>query len=73
MFSNKKKKKVGLTTKTFCLLSDYELCHSTLKLIDDEENTLKSFMTFNITTHRPIFKVIVGSQIVVLPTILPSQ
>ena len=53
-------------------MSDSELCHSTSKPIDDEENTLKSFMTFDITTRRPIFKVVVGSQIVVLPTIPPS-
>ena len=49
-------------------LLDYELCHSTSKLIVDEEDTFKSFMAFDITLCRPIFKVVVGSQIVVPPT-----
>ena len=41
------------------------MCHSTSKPIDDEEDTLKSFMAFNITPHGLIFRVVVGSQIVV--------
>ena len=54
-------------------MSDRELCYSTSKAIGDEEDTLKSFMTFDITPCEPVFKVVVGSQIVVLPTIPPSQ
>ena len=42
-------------------LSDRELCHSTSKSIGDEENTLKSFMEFDITPRGPVFKVVVGS------------
>ena len=37
------------------------------------ENTLKSFMAFNITPCEPIFRVVVGSQVVVPPTIPLSQ
>ena len=40
-----------------------------LKLIDDEEDTLNSFMVFNITLRGSVFKVIAGSQIVVPSTI----
>jgi len=47
-------------------MSNRELCHSTSKSIGDEENTLKSFMAFDITPHGPIFRVVIGSQIVVL-------
>ena len=54
-------------------MSDRELCYSTSKAIRDEEDTLKSFMAFDITPCEPVFKVVVGSQIVVLPTIPPSQ
>ena len=35
------------------------------KLNGDEEDTLKSFMTFGIMPRRPIFRVVVGSHIVV--------
>ena len=59
--------------KIICALSNCELCHSTLKPIGDVEDTLKSFMTFNITSCGPVFRVIVGSQIVVPPIIPPSQ
>ena len=58
--------------KIYLYLPDRELCHSTSKPIGDKEETLKSFMVFNITSRRPIFRVVVGtleSQIVV-PTIL---
>ena len=48
-----------------CILSDRELCHSILKSIGDEEDTLKSFMAFYITACRPIFKMVVNSQIVI--------
>ena len=41
------------------------MCHSTSKPIDDEEDTLKSLMAFNITPHGLIFRVVVGSQIMV--------
>ena len=36
-----------------------------LKPIGNEEDILKSFMMFDITPRGPIFKVVVGSQIVV--------
>ena len=49
-------------------LSNCELCHSTLKPIDDEEDTLKSFMAFNITPRGHVFRVVVGIQIVIPPT-----
>ena len=55
------------------LLSDLELYHSILKPIGDEENILKSFMTFDITPPRPVFRVVVESQIVAPPTIPLSQ
>ena len=54
------------------LVFDSELCHSTLKPIGDEEDTLKSFMAFHITQRVPVFGVVVGSQIVVPLTIPPS-
>ena len=54
-------------------MSDRELCHSILKPISDEEDTFKSFITFDITPREPIFKVVVEIQIVVLPTIPPSK
>ena len=46
-------------------MSDRELCHFTSKPISDEEDTLKSFMGFDITPRGSAFRVIVGSQIVV--------
>ena len=49
-------------------LLDHELCHSNSKLISDEEDTLKSFMAFDITPRMPVFRMVVGSQIVVPPT-----
>ena len=52
---------------------DRELCHSTSKPIGDEEDKLKSFMSFDITSHRPVFRVVLGSQIVVPSTIPRSQ
>jgi len=54
-------------------LSDHELCHSTSKPIGDKEDTLKSFITLDITPCMPVFRVIARSQIVVPPTIPPSQ
>ena len=76
-FGTKKEKKRGggwveNFFKIYLYLPDRELCHSTSKPIGDKEETLKSFMVFNITSRRPIFRVVVGtleSQIVV-PTIL---
>ena len=53
-------------------MSDCELFYSTSKPIGDEEDTVKSFMAFDITHRGPVFRVVVGSQIVVLPTIPPS-
>ena len=55
------------------LLSNCKLWHFTSKPIDDEEDIFKSFMAFDITPCGPVFRVVVGSQIVVLPTIFPSQ
>ena len=52
---------------------DRELCHFTSNPIGDEKDTLKSFMAFDITPRGLIFKVLVESQIVVPPTIPPSQ
>ena len=46
-------------------LSDCELCHSTSKSISDEESTLKSFMAFDIISRRPVFRVVIESQIVI--------
>ena len=54
-------------------LLDHELCYCTSKLIGNEEDILKSFMAFDITPRGSIFRVVVGSQIVVLPTIPISQ
>ena len=42
-------------------MTDYELCHFTLKLIGDEEDTLESFMTFDIIPYESVFKVVVES------------
>ena len=42
-------------------LLDRELCHSTSKPIGDEEDIFKSFMGFDVTPRRPIFKVVVVS------------
>ena len=50
-------------------LTGHELCHSTSKQIGDEENIVKSIMTFNITLCRSVFRVVVRSQIVVPLTI----
>ena len=44
---------------------DCDLCHSNAKLINDEKDTLKSFMIFDITPRGFVFRVVVGSQIVV--------
>ena len=57
----------------FLYLLVCELCHSISKPINDEEDTFKSFMTFNITPREPLFRMIVGSQIVVPSTIPPPQ
>ena len=46
-------------------LSNCELCHSTSKPISDKEDTLKSFIDFDITSCGPVFRVVVGSQIVI--------
>ena len=50
---------------------NHELCHSTSKPIGDEEDTFKSFMTFDIMSREPIFRVVVGNQIVVPQQSLP--
>ena len=55
------------------ILSDRKLCHSTSKSIGDEDDTLKSFMVFNITPRESVFRVIVGSQIVVSQQSLPHN
>ena len=46
-------------------MSNRELCHSTSNPISDEEDTLKSFMAFDIKPHGLVFRVVVGSEIVV--------
>ena len=51
-------------------LSDCELCYSISKPISNEEDTLKSFITFDITPYMPIFRMVVGSQIVTPKQIL---
>ena len=46
------------------------MCHSSLKPISDEEDTLSSFfMTFDIEPREPVFRAVIGNQIVVLLTI----
>lgn len=40
------------------------------KLIGDKIDTFKSFKAFDITSHMPVFKVAVRSQIVVFPTFI---
>ena len=54
-------------------LLDHELCHSTSKPISDKEDTLKSFMAFDIISCRPIYGVVVGSQIVVPPEVVATM
>ena len=46
-------------------VSDCKLCHSISKSIGDEEDTLKSFMAFNITPCESVFRLIVEGQIVI--------
>ena len=53
----------------FIYLLDRMLYHSTSKLIDDEEDTLKLFMVVNITSYLFVLRAIVGNWIVVSPTI----
>ena len=44
-----------------------------LKTNRDEEYTFKSFIVFNIAICRPIFRAVIGSQIVVRPTTLQAN
>lgn len=46
-------------------LSDREMYHSTSKPIGDKKDTFKSLMTFDITSRGHIFRMAIGSQIVV--------
>ena len=46
-------------------LSDNELCHFTSKSISNEKDTFKSFMAFDITICKLVFRVVVENQIVV--------
>ena len=55
------------------LLSNRELYHSTSKPIGDEEETLKSFIAFDIIPRGSIFRVVVGSQIMVPQQSLPHN
>ena len=48
-------------------LSDHELYHFISKSIGDKEDTLKSFMAFDITPYKPVFRMVVRSQILVSP------
>lgn len=41
----------------------------TINPIGDEKNTLRSFMAFNITSYKSVFRVVIGSQIVVIQQI----
>ena len=50
-------------------LLDHELYYSTSKLIFDDEDTLKSFIAFNKTPRKPVFRMVIGSQIVITPTV----
>ena len=54
-------------------LSDYELCHFTSKPISNTEDTLKSFIDFDITSCGPVFGVVVGSQIVISQQYLSEE
>ena len=49
-------------------VSNRELCHFTSKPIGDKEDTLKSFMVFDITSSGSVFRVVVKSQIMVPTT-----
>ena len=49
-------------------MSDRKLYHFTSKSIGDKDDSLKSFITFNIISRKPIFRVVVGSQIMVSQT-----
>ena len=46
------------------LHSGRELCYSNLKLISDKKDT-QIFYAFDIVSHEPVFRVIIGSRIVV--------
>ena len=48
-------------------MSNRELCRSTSKPIGDEESIFKSLMAFNITSRGFVFRVVVGTQILVPP------
>ena len=50
-----------LVTWTHNLGFDTICSRSTSKLIDDEKDTFKFFIIFDIMPYRPIFRVIVGS------------
>ena len=56
-----------------CILWDRDMCHSSPKLIGDEEDTLKFFIAFDIMPRGPIFRVVVESQIVVSQQSLPHN
>ena len=62
-----------LLKKLRILLSNRELYHSTSKPIGDEEETLKSFIAFDIIPRGSIFRVVVGSQIMVPQQSLPHN
>ena len=51
-------------------LPNRKLCYSISKPISNKEDTLKSFITFDITPYMPIFRMVVGSQIVTPKQIL---
>ena len=54
-------------------LLDHELCHCTSKPTGNENDTLKSFMAFDNTSCEPVFRVVVGSRIVVPQQSLPHD
>lgn len=45
-------------------MSDCELYHPTSKPIGNEEDTFKFVMAFDVTPCKPIFRVVIWSQIV---------
>ena len=56
-----------------CVCVCWTVSCATSKLIGDKKDTFKSFMVFDIIPRGLVFKVVVGSQIVVSPTIPPLQ
>ena len=58
---------------TLLVVLDSKLCHFNSKPINHKEDTLNSFMAFDITPHGLVFRVVVESQIVAPPTTIPPS